>query len=239
MTIQEMAQGGAGSVPVPSVDASATTGTGSTAPDARVTRAWLKYAAENPSKVLWSGWLGAGGVLLLVFFAHLDFLPDIDLGSSPALLAAVALIGVMVMTFLARSSFCRALQPGTCAMNLCRHRVSSEIALGFSSILKSKTSNPLARKVSISARAMRLSTPATSSPKSCFSEKSRSIDARAPTWCTSAIALPPLSTSCSSKMSSENIAWTAQTLILSSSVRAVVSALFFKRVSPHSSQAKG
>jgi MFS family permease len=63
-------------------------------------QSWLlKYVQENPIKVGVAVVLGIGGVLILIFFAQLKIMPDIDLASSTAVLAAVALVGLLVFGF--------------------------------------------------------------------------------------------------------------------------------------------
>jgi hypothetical protein len=58
-----------------------------------------KYALENPLKLLWSAVLIVGSVFLLVLFGHYQFMPDVDLQSSTAVVAAVALLGLVVLMF--------------------------------------------------------------------------------------------------------------------------------------------
>jgi len=65
----------------------------------------IKYVQENPIKVGSATVLGIGGVLLLIFFARLNFMPDIDLANSTAVLAAVALIGLLVVSFVSFTTF--------------------------------------------------------------------------------------------------------------------------------------
>jgi len=59
-------------------------------------RWWAKTFEQHPLRTLSAGALSVGGVLLLMFFAHLGELPEIDLASSTSILAAVALIGLLV-----------------------------------------------------------------------------------------------------------------------------------------------
>jgi hypothetical protein len=61
---------------------------------------WWEHLKENPLKAITMLVLTLGGLLMLVFFVHIDFMPDVDLASSTAVLAAVALIGLLVLCFI-------------------------------------------------------------------------------------------------------------------------------------------
>ncbi|KQW45567.1 hypothetical protein ASD88_11740 [Pelomonas sp. Root662] len=63
----------------------------------------LDHAAANPIKVLSVAALLFGGLLLLVYFARIEFLPDINLEAAPSLLYATALMGLLIVSFAAAS----------------------------------------------------------------------------------------------------------------------------------------
>ncbi|HEV6966846.1 MAG TPA: hypothetical protein VK305_15705 [Roseateles sp.] len=56
----------------------------------------LAYVAENPAKTLSIGVLTFGGFVLLVYFVHIAFLPDVNLESATSLLYAAAVLGLLV-----------------------------------------------------------------------------------------------------------------------------------------------
>lgn len=70
--------------------------TGDKAP-AVVSRKLLDYTLESPLKTLGSAVSIVGGLLLLVFLADIEFLPDLDLGNAAAMLYAVALLGLTLL----------------------------------------------------------------------------------------------------------------------------------------------
>lgn len=55
---------------------------------------WLRYARQNPVALLTALTLTCGGMLLLVFFLRIGFMPDIDAAGSTALLFAAAFVGL-------------------------------------------------------------------------------------------------------------------------------------------------
>jgi hypothetical protein len=57
---------------------------------------WKSVLEKHPIRILSLSVLTVGGILLLMFFAHLGELPDLDLATSTSILAAVALIGLLV-----------------------------------------------------------------------------------------------------------------------------------------------
>lgn len=63
-------------------------------------KGWAKYFHENTLKVAWSLILFLGGLVVLIYFAHIEFLPDIDLANATALLASAALIGAFIVFIL-------------------------------------------------------------------------------------------------------------------------------------------
>ena len=112
--------------------------------------------------------------------------------------------------------------------------MSSVNPSGFCFIFTSKTSRPFSRKVRFSTSSMRLNEASAPSEKSCSREKSRSTEARELSRWIRAIAFPPLRTKSSSNWSSENMAWTAKLLILSSNAFGSTASdflLFFTMVS--------
>jgi hypothetical protein len=60
---------------------------------------WLKNAKQHPLKSTSALALVFGGFMLMMFFGHLQELPDIDLASSASLLWALAAIGALVAVF--------------------------------------------------------------------------------------------------------------------------------------------
>ncbi|WP_143714457.1 hypothetical protein [Laribacter hongkongensis] len=60
---------------------------------------WSRYFHENTLKIAWSVMLFLGGLLVLIYFGHIGFLPEIDLSNAIALLASMALIGMFIVFF--------------------------------------------------------------------------------------------------------------------------------------------
>ncbi|MEG0940214.1 MAG: hypothetical protein RSE32_18860 [Comamonas sp.] len=54
------------------------------------------YALENPAKTLSMCVLTFGGILMLIYFFRIEFLPDINLESATTLLYAVSVLGGVV-----------------------------------------------------------------------------------------------------------------------------------------------
>lgn len=59
----------------------------------------LNYAVDNPAKTLSLTVLSYGGLLLLVYFARIGFMPEVSLESLTSVLYAVALLGLMVACY--------------------------------------------------------------------------------------------------------------------------------------------
>ncbi|WP_155293486.1 hypothetical protein [Comamonas testosteroni] len=59
------------------------------------------YALENPAKALSMCVLTFGGILMLTYFARIEFLPDINLESATTLLYAVSVLGLSLVLVLA------------------------------------------------------------------------------------------------------------------------------------------
>ncbi|MFN3733243.1 hypothetical protein [Comamonas testosteroni] len=59
------------------------------------------YALENPAKTLSMCVLTFGGILMLIYFFRIEFLPDINLESATTLLYAVAVLGLFIVLMLA------------------------------------------------------------------------------------------------------------------------------------------
>lgn len=60
-----------------------------------------QYALENPGKALSISILSFGGILLLIYFFRIGFLPDINLESATTLLYAVSILGLFILVMLA------------------------------------------------------------------------------------------------------------------------------------------
>ncbi len=58
---------------------------------------FAKYFHANVLKVIWSLIVFLGGLIALIFFVHIDFLPTIDLPNATAILASIALIGILIV----------------------------------------------------------------------------------------------------------------------------------------------
>ncbi|WP_294254846.1 hypothetical protein [uncultured Comamonas sp.] len=65
---------------------------------------WLKHLKEHPFKALSLAVSIYGGLILLVFFVQLGSMPDLDLAGAAATLAAVAVIGLLVVVALGVST---------------------------------------------------------------------------------------------------------------------------------------
>ena len=59
------------------------------------------YALENPAKTLSMCVLTFGGILMLIYFFRIEFLPDINLESATTLLYAVSVLGLFIVLLLA------------------------------------------------------------------------------------------------------------------------------------------
>lgn len=59
------------------------------------------YALENPAKTLSMCVLTFGGILMLIYFFRIEFLPDINLESATTLLYAVSVLGLFIVLMLA------------------------------------------------------------------------------------------------------------------------------------------
>lgn len=59
------------------------------------------YALENPAKTLSMCVLTFGGILMLIYFFRIEFLPDINLESATTLLYAVSVLGLFIVLVLA------------------------------------------------------------------------------------------------------------------------------------------
>ncbi|MCE4540138.1 hypothetical protein LXT12_23070 [Pelomonas sp. P7] len=68
---------------------------------ATIARKLLSYAADNPAKTLSLTVLSYGGVLLLLYFARIGFLPDVNLEALASVLYAVALLGLLLAGYTA------------------------------------------------------------------------------------------------------------------------------------------
>lgn len=62
-------------------------------------RLLLKYAGENPVKLLSVAALSYGGMLLLLYFCRIGFMPELNLESATSLLYAVAMLGMFIVFF--------------------------------------------------------------------------------------------------------------------------------------------
>lgn len=54
------------------------------------------FLKDNIFKIAWTGVLSLGGLFALIFFGHIGYLPEFDLGSATAFLASIALIGLFL-----------------------------------------------------------------------------------------------------------------------------------------------
>ena len=63
-----------------------------------VAKCW-QYVLENPLKSATAATLFLGGLLLLMFFLHIGFMPDVNLESVSSLLYAMALFGIFIAAF--------------------------------------------------------------------------------------------------------------------------------------------
>lgn len=69
--------------------------------DSEVGRKLLDYALENPGTALSICVLTFGGLLLLIYFLRIGFMPDIALESATTLLYAVSVLGLFILTVFA------------------------------------------------------------------------------------------------------------------------------------------
>lgn len=60
----------------------------------------VEYFKANPLSVAWQSMLAIGGLILALHFVHIGFFPDMDWQSSLALVAIVALTGLLVWCFI-------------------------------------------------------------------------------------------------------------------------------------------
>ena len=65
---------------------------------------WLARLKEHPFKAFSLAVSVYGGLILLAFFTHLGSMPDLDLAGAPATVAAVAVIGLLVIFTLGGST---------------------------------------------------------------------------------------------------------------------------------------
>ena len=69
--------------------------------EAGVLPAWtVEYFKANPLSSAWQSMLAIGGVILALHFVHIGFFPDMDWQSSLALVAIVALTGLLIWCFI-------------------------------------------------------------------------------------------------------------------------------------------
>ncbi len=71
------------------------------APPTGVRERLLNYLLDNPLKSLSMGTLVVGGLLLLMYFIRIGFMPDVNIESVTSLLYAVALLGLFIGAFTA------------------------------------------------------------------------------------------------------------------------------------------
>lgn len=69
--------------------------------EVKAINSWEKYFQENTLKIALSLMLFTGGLFVLIYFAQIEFLPEIDLANTTALLASVALVGLFSVLVLA------------------------------------------------------------------------------------------------------------------------------------------
>lgn len=62
---------------------------------------WGKYFQENTLKIALSLMLFLGGLLVLIYFVQIEFLPEIDIANATTLLVSVALVGLLSVLALA------------------------------------------------------------------------------------------------------------------------------------------
>lgn len=101
---------------------------------------WAKYLHENSLKVAWSLMLFVGGLIVLIYFAHIEFLPDIDLANATALLASAALIGAFIVFVFGAFFVC----PGLAL----REILSCEYFSGFTKQMVQAESCPVSKTAS-------------------------------------------------------------------------------------------
>ena len=58
-------------------------------------QAWLRQLLEPIFPFLWKAILGAGGLILLLFFMQIGFMPEIGLADATAMMVAIALSGLV------------------------------------------------------------------------------------------------------------------------------------------------
>ena len=58
-------------------------------------QAWLRQLLEPIFPFLWKAILGAGGLILLLFFMQIGFMPEIGLADAAAMMVAIALSGLV------------------------------------------------------------------------------------------------------------------------------------------------
>ena len=58
-------------------------------------QAWLRQLLEPIFPFLWKAILGAGGLILLLFFMQIRFMPEIGLADATAMMVAIALSGLV------------------------------------------------------------------------------------------------------------------------------------------------
>jgi hypothetical protein len=76
-------------------------GRGRPQPAKQLSEKLVDYAVQNPLKLLSTFVLVSGGLLLLTYFVHIGFLPDVELNAAASMLYAVALVGLLIAGYTA------------------------------------------------------------------------------------------------------------------------------------------